>query len=91
MIQKLTRDQCIKKFKGIGQHDPGTLGKMKMRLRKFSLYPKLYRRLKLKAQREYSFILQLMKTFLMHIAPLNIREIEDNRKKPYVAKQKNHF
>ena len=55
IIQKLTRDQCIKKFKGIGQHDPGTLGKMKMRLRKFSLYPKLYQRLKLKAQREYKF------------------------------------
>ena len=28
---------------------------MKMRLKKFSLYPKLYQRLKLKVQREYKF------------------------------------
>ena len=54
-IQKLTRDQCIEKLKEIGQHGPGTLEEMKMRLRKFSLYPKLYRRLKLKAQQEYKF------------------------------------
>ena len=54
-ILKLTRDQCIEKLKEIGQHSPGTLEEMKMRLRKFSLYPKLYQRVKLKAQREYDF------------------------------------
>ena len=54
-ILKLTRDQCAKKLKEIGQHSPGTLEEMKMRLRKFSLYPKLYQRLKLSAQREYKF------------------------------------
>ena len=54
-ILKLTRDQCAKKLKEIGQHSPGTLEEMKMRLRKFSLYPKLYQRLKLKAQREHKF------------------------------------
>ena len=54
-ILKLTHDQCIEKLKEIGQHSPGTLEEMKMRLRKFSLYPKLYQRLKLKAQREYKF------------------------------------
>ena len=54
-IQKLTRDQYIEKFKEISQQNPGTLEEMKMRLRKFSLYPKLYQRLKLKAQREYKF------------------------------------
>ena len=40
-ILKLTRDQCIEKLKEIGQHSPETLKEMKMRLRKFSLYPKL--------------------------------------------------
>ena len=55
IIQKLTRDQCIEKFKEIGQHGPRTLEQMKMRLRKFSLYPKLYQRLKLNTQREYKF------------------------------------
>ena len=49
-ILKLTRDQCAKKLKEIGQHSPGTLEEMKMRLRKFSMYPKLYQRLNLKAQ-----------------------------------------
>ena len=53
-ILKLTRDQWIEKLK-IGQHNPGTLEEMKIRLRKFSLHPKLYQRLKLKAQREYKF------------------------------------
>ena len=50
-ILKLTRDQCIEKLKEIGQHSPGTLQEMKMRPRKFSLYPKLYQRLDPKAQR----------------------------------------
>ena len=54
-ILKLTRDQCIKKLKEIGEHSPGTLEEMKMRPRKFSLYPKLYQRLKLKSQRGYKF------------------------------------
>ena len=54
-IQKLTCDQCIEKLKEIGQHGSGTLEEMKMRLRRFSLYPRLYQRLKLKAQREYKF------------------------------------
>ena len=54
-IQKFTRGQCIGKLKEIGQHGPGTLEEMKMRLRKFSLYPNLYQRLKLKAQRKYKF------------------------------------
>ena len=49
-ILKLTRDQCIGKLRDIGQHSLGTLEEMKMRLRKFSLYPKLYQRPKLKAQ-----------------------------------------
>ena len=54
-ILKLIRDQCIEKLKEIGQHSPATLEEIKMKLRKFSLYPKLYQRLKLKAQREYKF------------------------------------
>ena len=54
-ILKLTRDQCIEKLKEIGQHSPGTLEEIKTRLRKFRLYPKLYQRLKLKAQRQYKF------------------------------------
>ena len=54
-ISKLTRDQCIEKLREIGQHSSGTLEAMKIRLRKFSLYPKLYQRLNLKAQREYKF------------------------------------
>ena len=54
-ILKLARDQCIEKLKEIGQHSLGTLGEMKMRLKKISLYPKLYQRLKLKAQQEYKF------------------------------------
>ena len=42
-------------MKEIGQHGPGTVEEMKKILRKFSLYPKLYQRLKVKAQREYKF------------------------------------
>ena len=48
-IQRLSRDECIEKLKEIGQHEPSTLEEMKMKLRKFSLYPKLHERLKLKA------------------------------------------
>ena len=54
-ILKLTLDQCIEKLKEIAQHSPGTLEEMKMRLKKFSLYPKLYQRLKLKVQLGYKF------------------------------------
>ena len=54
-ILKLTRDQCIEKLREIGQHSLGTLEEMTMRLRKFSLYSKLYQRPKLKVQREYKF------------------------------------
>ena len=54
-IQRLSRDECIEKLKEIGQHGPGTLEEMKMKLRKFSLYPKLYQHLKLKTQRQYKF------------------------------------
>ena len=54
-IQRLSQDECIEKLKEIGQHGPGTLELMKMKLRKLSLYPKLYQRLKLKAQRQYRF------------------------------------
>ena len=54
-IQRLSGDDCIQKLKEIGEHGPGTLEEMKMKLRKFSLYPKLYQRLKLKAQRQYKF------------------------------------
>ena len=52
IIEKLILDQCIEKLKEISQHGPGTLEKIKMSL---SLYPKLYQKLKLKAQREYEF------------------------------------
>ena len=54
-LLKLTRDQCIEKLKEIGLHSPGSFGGNEMRLRKFSLYPKLYQTLKRKAQREYKF------------------------------------
>ena len=54
-IQRLSRDECIEKLKETGQHGPGALEEMKMKLRKFFLYPKLYQRLKLKAQRQYKF------------------------------------
>ena len=107
-IQKLTCDQCIEKLKEIGQHGSGTLEEMKMRLRRFSLYPRLYQRLKLKAQREYKFQYSLDPSEVpiisgkwcldekfypavnedifnaMHTAPLNVREIKDNRKKLFV-------
>ena len=53
-ILKLTRDQRVEKLKEIGQHSSGTLGEMKMRLKKFNMYPKLYQRLKLRARREFS-------------------------------------
>ena len=54
-ILKLARDQRVEKLKDIGEHSPRTLEEMKMRLIRFSLYPKLYQRLKLKALREYKF------------------------------------
>ena len=54
-IQRLSRDERIEKLKEIGQHEPGTLEEMKMKLRKFSLYPELYQRLKVKAQKQYKF------------------------------------
>ena len=52
-IQRLSRDNCIEKLKEIAQHEPGTLEEMKMKLRKFSLYPKLYQCLKPKAQYKF--------------------------------------
>ena len=54
-IERLYRDECIEKLKQIGQHRPGTLEEMKMKLHKFSLYPRLQQRLKLKAQRQCKF------------------------------------
>ena len=50
-IQRLSQDECIEKLKEIGQHGQGLLEEMKMKLLKFSLYPKLYQWLKLKAQK----------------------------------------
>ena len=52
-IQRLSRDECIEKLKEIGQHGPGTLEEMKMKCRKFFLYPKLYP--KPTAQRQCKF------------------------------------
>ena len=46
---------ALKKLKEIGQYGSGTFGEMKMRLGKFSLYPKLYQRLKLKVQQSINF------------------------------------
>ena len=46
---------ALKKLKEIGQHGSGTFGEMKMRLGKFSLYPKLYQRLKRKVQQSINF------------------------------------
>ena len=43
-IQRRSRDECIEKLKETGQHGPGTLEEMKMKLRKFFLYPNLYQR-----------------------------------------------
>ena len=54
-ILKPTHDQCIEKLKEIDQHSLGTLEELKMRLRKFSWYPKPYQRLKPEAQRDYKF------------------------------------
>ena len=47
---------ALKKLKEIGQHGSGTFGEMKMRLGKFSLYPKLYQRLnKAQSTTKYKF------------------------------------
>ena len=54
-IQRLSRDGCIEKQKEIDQHGPDILEEMKIKLRKFSLYPKQYERLKPKAQRQCKF------------------------------------
>ena len=56
-IQRLSQDECIEKLTEIGQHGPGTLEEMKMRLHRFSLYPKLslYQRLKREAQWQCMF------------------------------------
>ena len=53
VIQALTREECIEKLKEIGQYGAGSICDMKMKLRKFGLYPKLYERLKIKSQRNY--------------------------------------
>ena len=91
-IQRLSRDECIEKLKEIGQHGPGTLEEMKMKLRKFSLHPKLYQRLKLKAQRQCKFECSLdpseVPTALQHsngflllsFVHSGIRETKDKRK-----------
>ena len=60
-IQRRSRDECIEKLKETGQHGPGALEEMKMKLRKFFLYPKLYQR---KAQRQYKFVAWILLTFL---------------------------
>ena len=54
-IQNFTREECVEKLKEIGQTAPGNINEMKMKIRKFCLYPKLYHRLKRKAQRSYQF------------------------------------
>ena len=42
-------------MKEIGQHSPGTLDEMKLKLKKISLYPELDERLKLKTKQDYKF------------------------------------
>ena len=37
-IERLSQDKCIEKVKEIGQHEPGTLKEMKMKLCNFFLY-----------------------------------------------------
>ena len=54
-ITTLTREECIGQLEDIGQHASGSTDSIKMKLRKFCLYPKLYERLKLKSQRSYKF------------------------------------
>ena len=49
-IQRLSRNKCIGKIKGIDQHGPRTLEDMNMKRCKFSLYTKLNERLKLKCK-----------------------------------------
>ena len=63
-IQRRSQDECIEKLKEIGQHGPVTLEEMKMKLRKFFLYPKLYQRLKRKVQRQYKFVAWILLKFL---------------------------
>lgn len=45
----------MEKFKKIGQYASGTTEKIRMKLRRFCLYPKLFEKLKLKSNRSYSF------------------------------------
>ena len=54
-ITTLTLEECIAKLKDIREHASGSTDGIKMKLRKFCLYPKLYERLKLKSQRSYKF------------------------------------
>lgn len=54
-IRSLTREECLKKLVEIGQYASGSVDEMKMKLRKFCLYPNLYEKLKRKSQRSYSF------------------------------------
>ena len=51
-VQRLFQYKCIKKPKEIGQQGPVSLEEMK-KLRMFSLYPKLYERIKPKAKSQY--------------------------------------
>lgn len=45
----------MEKSKEIGQYASGTTEKIRMKLRRFYLYPKLFEKLKLKSNRSYSF------------------------------------
>jgi len=54
-IKALTREECILKLKEIGQHGSGSADDMRIKLRKFCLYPKLYERLRNKAQWNFKF------------------------------------
>ena len=80
-IQRLSGDDCIQKLKEIGEHGPGTLEEMKMKLRKFSLYPKLYQRLKLKAQRQYKFECSLDPSQVLGI---KVKQSSDEKFYPFV-------
>lgn len=45
----------MEKLKEIGQYASGTTEKIRMKLRRFCLFPKLFEKLKLKSNRSYSF------------------------------------
>ena len=85
-IQRLSRDKCIGKIKGIDQHGPRTLEDMNMKRYKFSLYTKLNERLKLKCKGKTILnVVSLNVVVLSEVPGVKAKSPSDEKFYPYIG------